>query len=581
MKKYKVTDLVKILSNSNIQTFHIEGITFPLIDEEPLIKQGKRKNEATKGELDALAVIHKLILLMEFTTERAINTYDFDNFVRKLEILNERRDYLRELINKVNTVNQQSVVIADDSRIVGLYVNPSLTSVQAKTLQGRLTSSNNNLIHIWDCDTFEYFKVISNAIRRFAKFELFSYFNVAPEIVFESRELEFRASAKPYEAIKIEKGVFGYPTYTFKIKPNALLDRCYVLRNEGFRSDSFQRMVMAKKLSNIRKYIVSYRNTSFANNIIISPSPDVDVNTIVEERNKDKVEVRLPCNFCTFCIIDGQHRLLAFTQDFYGENERKEQENDKILRKLADDSDIIVTMVRFSGTRDDILRQQATLFRDINSNQTKVKADFLYNLEEIIDPSSSGSIGNRIVRYLNNLEDGIFKDKFELKTLPSYSGRIKRSSIVRYGLKELVEIDKGLLYLQSPDQIKNEMQEKNYESYVHFCGKKLDTFFRCVREVFKDKYGEEVWGTKKKTGFLLLSTSSIIGFLRLYRHFIKSNVLDEKEIKKHLDCITVNFGKDNYNYTSSQWPKLEEKMLKDIRKKFKDFGDNSLIKRSK
>ena len=299
---------------------------------------------------------------------------------------------------------------------------------------------------------------------------------------------------------------------------------------------------------------------------------------IIEDK-KEPVQICLPNNFSTFCIIDGQHRLLAYTQDFYGEDDPKESDNDKTLQNLADTSEIIVTLVKFSGSKDEILKQQATLFRDINSNQTKVKTDFIYNLQEIIDPNDFGSIGNKVIRYLNNLQGGVLKDKFELKSLPSYSGRIKRSSIVKYGLRDLVELNKDFLYHISPTSIQGEVKSGNLEGYIQFCGKRLDGYFKCIKEVFEKKCRKKVWG--KETNFMLLSTSGIVGFLRLYRHFIKSSKIEESEIKARLKAINVNFRKKAYKYTSSQWPKLEEKMFSDIRKKFSDFGDETLIKRSK
>ena len=276
MKKYTIADLEKLFNDAEIPTTNIEGITFPIVEETELIRKGKRKGEAAEGELDALAVYHKIVLLTEFTTERGINVRDFDNFVRKDRDMNEKREHLQQLMNKVNSVYHQNIIVAKDSRVIGLYVNPSLTSIQGSTLQGRLTNKTIGLIYVWDCDMFEYFKVICNTIRKFSKYELFSFFDITPDLVFDTRELESRTSMKPYEAIKIEEGVFGHPTYTFKIKPILLLDRCYVLRNEGWRSDSFQRMVMSAKLSNIREYIINNRNTSFANNVIISPSPELD-----------------------------------------------------------------------------------------------------------------------------------------------------------------------------------------------------------------------------------------------------------------------------------------------------------------
>lgn len=581
MRKYKITDLEEIFKFAGFSTFQIESLLFDIVNKERLSLKGKRrKKEATEGELDLFVYYKKIIWLIEWTTEGGFDTKDFDNFKTKIEILNKKRNLLQELIRKTGKkFNQKISLDIEGTRVIGLYVKPTLTEIQAETLKERLLPDHRDLIYIWDCETFEYFKIICSTIRKFSKYELFTYFNIPPDFVFDEIELEGRRGAPRYEAVKIEKGVFGYPTYTFKISPLKLLERCYVLRNEGWRSDSFQRMVVPRKLASIREYIIKTRNTSFANNIIISPSPEIDPNEIIEETKNGKILIHLPFRFSSFCIIDGQHRLLAFTQDFYGFSKEREKEKDQILKELAKKSEIIVTLVKFSKNKDEILAKQATLFKDINSTQTRVKTDFIYNLQEIIEPLHSESIANKVIRYLNDLEDGVLKDKFEIKSLPSYRGRIKRASIVRWGLRELVNIENPFFFSIYNRSIEN-IEET--PAYVKFCGDKLNKYFFCIKEVFGKRYKKEIWSNWRKTGFMLLSTSSIVGFLRLYRHFIKSGLVNDKnKIKNHLRAIKVNFKKDKYIYVSSQWAKLEEEMFKDIRKKYRNFGDENLIKRRK
>ncbi len=579
MRKYKISDLKEIFEFAGFSTFHIEFLLFDIVNKEKLSYKGKRKKKvATEGELDLFAYYGDVIWLIEWTTEKGFNTKDFDNFKTKIEKLNSDRELLRKLINKLEGKFKTKIGLnAEEVKVIGLYVNPTFNEVQAETLKARLLSTHKDLIYLWDCETFEYFKIVCTTIREFSKYELFTHFNILPELVFNKIELEGRRGASPYEAIKIKKGVFGYPTYTFKISPLMLLERCYVLRNESWRSDSFQRMVIPQKLANIREYIIKTKNTSFANNIIISPSPEINPNEIIEETKNGKILIHLPFRFSSFCIIDGQHRLLAFTQDFYSNYNKEEKEEDKILTRLAQKSEIIVTLVKFSGNRDEILRKQAILFKDINSTQTRVKTDFIYNLQEIIEPLHSESIANKTTKYLNNLEDGVLKDKFEIKSLPSYKGRIKRSSVVRWGLSELVNTENTFFFSIYKKKVRN---SKDIPIYVKFCGDKLNKYFFCIKEVFEKKYKKEIWDNWRKTDFMLLSSSSIVGFLRLYRHFIKTKLVNDKsKIKRYLKAIKVNFKKDKYIYTSSQWAKLEEKMFWNIRKKYSDFGDEDLIKR--
>ena len=233
----------------------------------------------------------------------------------------------------------------------------------------------------------------------------------------------------------------------------------------------------------------------------------------------------------------------------------------------------------FNGKPQEILRKQTQLFRDINATQTKVKSDFLYNLEEIIEPKNPSSVGNKIIKSLNRRENGVFHEKFSVKWYQG--GRIKRSSVIQWGLVDLVKKD-GLLYKCAPRSTIEKYSKGDVEDYVVFCANSLEDFFYAIRQTFKKKYPKKksVWDFSSKSKLMLLSTSAIVGFLRLYRHFLHSKIL-KSNYEEYLSGIEVKFNKVSYKYSSSQWAKLEEAMFDDIREKYGSFGDESLIKRSK
>ncbi|HEV2120618.1 MAG TPA: DGQHR domain-containing protein [Candidatus Bathyarchaeia archaeon] len=587
--KYTITDILNLFGHSGIQSIHIEGIRFDLLEKTQLVKMGKRrKREGTQGELDLMAYSERVVWLIEWTTqkwgvrENDSLPRDFDAFVQNFERLDQNRVLLKNLIDKVEKKFGRNLGIdATKCLLVGIYVDPYISSVPCKTLEGRIPRQQKS-IFVWDSDKFEYFKAISGTIRKYARFELFDYFGLKPPEVLPPIEAETRRATVPFESIKIDSGVFGHTTFTFKISPRSLLERSYVLRNEGWRSDSFQRMVSPGKLASIRNYLIQTGNVSFANNIVISPSPQTDPDEIFREpevtahrQNPAVVPINLPYMFGSFCILDGQHRLMAFTQDFYGLTDSREKSNDQKIGSMAETSEIIATLVLFRGDQKSILKEQARLFRDINSNQTRVKSDFLYNLQEIIEPLDPEAIGNKTIRYLNDLDDGAFHDRIEIKSLPAYKGRIKRSSIVRWGLAELVD-PKGKYFAKV---FGRPVTENNLADYVQFCGDKLDDYFKAVREVFTQSVGKDIWGHWRRTGYMYLSSSGIVGFLRLYRHFVVSKLIDMQEkMTNRLRYVDVSFKKDEYLYTSSQWARLEAAMYRPISLKHPDFGDKALLK---
>jgi DGQHR domain-containing protein len=556
-----------------------------MVDKDHMKEIGKKKSDGTERELDVIAYYKKVFIVIEWTTEKSGSgsyTDDFDNFIIKVKKLREDEKSFNEYIDRINKRFSKSIKIDFSSaRIIGMYINPTWDRNIVESITDRVPKDDKNKnIFVWGLDTFEYFNVICKTISRYSKYELFGYFDIKPELIFDAKELEGRKGAPKYRAIEIAKGVFDYPTYTFKIKPMLLLERCYVLRNDGWYSDSFQRMVMPDKLGNIRKYILDTSNPSFANNIIVSLSSEIKPEEVVipSATDEERKEINLPYIFNSICIIDGQHRLLAFTQDFYGRKDKTETKNDEAIKKFAENSEIIVTLALFKGNRTKILKEQTKLFEDINSNQSKIKTEFLLNLKEITDPLSAEAIGNKVIKYLNYLDSGPFKDKVEVRNLPYYGGKIKRTSVVRWGLAELV--DKNKSYLKK--LYAKEVSEDNLNDYVRFCGDKMNLYFEIIKDVYTKKYKKDIWDYD---GYMLSSSSAIVGFLRLYRHFIISDLTDSKDkekIKERLDLINVKFDKEHYLFTSSQWSKLEAEMFKNIthrkKRKFTDFGDKNLVK---
>lgn len=565
MSDYKIEEAVNLFSNAGLEVIRTEGIKVNLVDREKLKKKGKIKDPGTHGDMDLIAFHCKTFFMIEFTDEKNINTKDFDNFKSKIEILLDKemkklKEFLIKVRGKYSKNKPLKKLKIDECEIRALYIKPSLRIKDEETLKQRIVDSDSELIRVWGRDVFEYFKIICNTIRKYSKYELFSYFDIDPKYVFEKKDWDSRGKNSDVKKfVEIEKGIYGSPMYSFEMSPFLLLDRAYVLRNEGWRSDSFQRMIMPSKLGNIRNYLLRSKKTQFANNIIISLDPNVNSRKVIK-----KGKIALPLEFGSLCVIDGQHRLLAYTQDFYGEK-------DDIIKKLSKNSNLLVTLVVFEGTEKDILKKQTQLFLDINYNQTRIKKDFIYNLKEITAPKSPEAIGNLITKYLTFLENGVFEDKIETK--PYEKGKIKRSSIVTWGLVDIVDNSKNFLFPTAEEGIKKKFNKGETSHYVEFCGKKLNNYFKIIKKTVGKGKKWDVW---RKSHHMILSTSSIVAFLRLYRHFLISKT-SLKEIEDFLKKIKINFNHKKWEYSSSQWGKLEAKMFYSIRKKDSSFGDEEII----
>jgi len=576
--KYNLSNAINIFSWAGIPVLDIERTKLLITNRKETVQAGKVTKDGEEIELDGIAFQNRVIWLIEYTNSQNLETPDFDNFIQKIVLLSDDKN--QKLVAAIDKIWEkysptfQKPTITKETLLLGLYIAPFKNENQESTLRQRIPKGNNQ-VFLWCRDTFEYFNAISSITRRHSQYELYNYFNLEPSVIFDLSEVRNQESyiRRPY--INIPNGVFGCRMIIFKIDPESLLRRAYVLRNEGWKSDSFQRMIIPEKLKRIRDYIISQKDSSFANNIIVSLDPNIKPDTLVEIEGG----ILLPNRFSSLCIIDGQHRLLAFTQNFYSEQDPNEKKKDDIIKDMAEKEEVIVTLLVFDGPPLEILRKQTQLFRDINANQTKVKSDFIYNLEEIINPKSPESIGNKILKYLSRREHGVFFEKFSIKWYQG--GRIKRSSVVKWGLIELVDHQSNFFYKKAPKKIKNKYSAGEVNEYVLFCADILEKYFTAIREVYKKKYPKKnIWDFPSKSRMMLLSTSGIVGFLRLFRHFLYSGI-KEQNYDKYLDEIKVNFRKKPYKFTSSQWAKLEEAMFDNIRKKYPNFGNEGLIKRSK
>lgn len=245
----------------------------------------------------------------------------------------------------------------------------------------------------------------------------------------------------------------GYKIISFYIDAESLLKRAYVLRQEGWRKKEnvgyYQRMLDAKKIVSMRRYLSSERRV-FINNIITTISEN-DIRMYKDQNRREEividengnfvgdnkrtnvtpayVEILNKCNIIG--IIDGQHRTFA-----YHEGNDVYEESIKRLRKIQN---LLVTGIIFPKTesKENRLKFEAGLFLEINSNQKKVGQLIQQEIQMQIKPFSNIAVSKRILNMLN--EHGALANMIELYTYEK--GKIKTASVVSFGLKPLIKFD--------------------------------------------------------------------------------------------------------------------------------------------
>jgi DGQHR domain-containing protein len=260
------------------------------------------------------------------------------------------------------------------------------------------------------------------------------------------------------------------------------------------------------------------------------------------------VKIQLPADPNTMGVIDGQHRLFAY---YVSAKDTPEQDS---LRKMQN---LLVTGVIYPATADELERErfEASLFLDINSNQTSASSELTQEIKVLIDPFDQLSIAKQVMHRLATTQPlfGHVERYFFEK------GKLKTSSIVSYGLSPLVKLSgPDSLFSVFPNANKEKLthgQSKNtLDDYIEFSSKMIAQFLKAVKE----NVGDARWTADRKVANRIITVTYVNAFLITLRKMIENGKsLDAVQMKKTLSGI-ANF--DFKAFHSSQYNRMAEKI---------------------
>lgn len=539
--------------------------------------------KSRKSELDDIFIYENLMLIVEYTSAKNVSEHLLGKKII-YDLINEsHRDFIDFALNEPELQpfknyyenSLKSKYQTGQIRIRILYC--SIKSVEANHKD---LFKDNRSVYFYDYDIVYYFKLLSSNIKKSTKYELFHFLNVkASDIGNNVSDIpgsdKFKGNILP-----IEKSSFknGRNIISFYIDAASLIRRAYVLRQESWREDDaggfYQRMVIGKKISSMRKYLSSERRV-FINNIIATLSYDsahlLDAQGNIINITKDGIftgneshdqvmpaQVQIDDLPNIIGIIDGQHRVYAYHEGIDAYEER--------ISELRNQQHLLVTAVLFPPSEQEGARRrfEATLFREINNNQSNISSQLIQDIDVMISPFSVTAICKNIIAKLN--ESGPLAD---LIAIHSYDkGKLKTASIVSYGLIPLVKYDDSpesdSLYKlwSNPDKKKLNKECEEYELkklYVDFCAEKIRDLLIAIKKIVS----KELWcvyDPKQKQGSL--SVTFINGFLNVIRCQIKEKgkLLSSEEYFQKLKDIKIDKLKE---YKSSQYTKMGNAIYKD------------------
>ncbi|HVY24016.1 MAG TPA: DGQHR domain-containing protein [Steroidobacteraceae bacterium] len=521
--------------------------------------------EGRTGEIDAIFCHENVIVVAEYTVGKSDNAH----------LLKKKILFDLILDNQSKFVRFCKMTYEGFESSIGNFYSDSQYKVNILYASKYEVSDE----HKSACDRYrfihgvreKYFKALAKTIEMSARIEFLKFLGIRHEDYGENA-IGSQNNYSQYDGLLLPEENSNYPQgyriVSFYADAEGLMEKGYVLRRDSWREDSqhlYQRILIGKKIRNMRKYLKEERRV-FVNNIIVTlpaetelKDPD-DITKSLNENNVNKpqrVAIRIPSRFDMIGIIDGQHRIFC-----YHEGTDSAESAISIRRKKQN---LLVTGIIYPkgikvGER---RRFEANLFLEINDNQAKAKSSLKQDIEILIHPYSAIAISKRIVQGLGKkgplkylLQTGHF-DGPEL---------IKTTSIVSYGLRPLVKLDGDdslftVWNKEGKDKLKNASDDDHEEllnSYIEHCVSHINNLLLAIKLSLNDP---SQWQKKTKKNNGMLSPTTLNGFIVLLREIIRL----KKSIpstEKHRSRL-VGLGKFQFaRYKSSRWKSLGEELFK-------------------
>ena len=509
-------------------------------------------------ELDYLFLYENIIVICE---DNAKQKKDIDHIRNKNESFAEIRNNKTAFLNWLsNTFPEKATMVKQyrPERYFLYYIYISQTELEITEDEKNRYS---NLL-FWDPETLSYFNRMAQCIQHSARYEIFRYLGLKNDEIGFSGSEGGKTTIKapiiyPQEATGLRNGV---RVVSFMMSAEKLLRTSYVLRKDSWEESMFlyQRLIEKDKVKSIRAFLAQ-KGEAFYNNIIVALPDNVtfedDAGTPILVENIGDFQhckLVLPDEMNSICIIDGQHRIFAHYEA--PATEKYELQIAPLRRQLH----LLVTGLIFPTEMKEPERKQiqSQIFLDINDNTKKVAPNVLTHIEMVKDPFSDIGLARRVIERLNKKR--VFLNRFELSALDE--SKIKVASIIKFALRYLVTVTPAegktslYAYWQGNKEAFQQKDEASLNDYIEFCANSIDLYFSAIRDAFKSSWNDPA--------SKMLSVISINGFIIAFnRQLNKYGVSDYPFYSSCLRKLSIDFSKNGFPYTSSQYRKFSGRIL--------------------
>lgn len=362
---------------------------------------------------------------------------------------------------------------------------------------------------IWTDDVLYGYKKLSNAIGRYAKYQLLA--DIGLNYKFDD--------PKQFDAFRITQGnainnKAAY--YVFKANPEWLLKSTAVLRRINWGSETkirgYQRLLEQSRIVKLSNFLEK-DYWALPNTLIFCTNSNL--NRGVRFLNH---KIKFDSKIGSLWVMDGQHRLYSFTKT--SDSSRKENElicvvfDNKLLGEKSEE-------------------KQANIFIDVNINAKRVDKALLLELLNEFDlhlNRDKEKIALSIVTKLS--KSRIFKNL--ISGYSSHGGQISLTTFVG-AIQKIISIDGPL--------IRGRFRVDQHEKIIRFCYKELFEYFKIIQNVFNTK-----WGNIR---YAISSDKSIRALLKLYLIVLEEH--NQKNLKSYFKRLFTNLRRAGFDFKQDNY----------------------------
>jgi DGQHR domain-containing protein len=407
-------------------------------------------------------------------------------------------------------------------------------------------------MRIWGEEELQYYEAVVAAIGKFAKYEIIHSFGLETteeKTIHHVLALKFN---QPHADSSTE-------LFLFTISPEKLLKTCVIYRRAQGSGAAYQRMVRADRLAQIHKF-VTQNDAILPPNIIVHFSdkvawdpvkiPETDAGgiqmTLTREKDYQLVLLKIPMEYASLELIDGQHRLYGFSR----------------AEPSTRDNFNLVTL----GIKNLSNERRRDTFVAINDNSRRMDPNLVaylkYTDEESECQKDNELMAIKVVVELNKTSP--FKKKIRLLDVGNQKLTLK--GFCGYDLKGLMG-RRGLL---------RKYYDNKSDEYIRV----LRMYYSMLKSVFSKQ-----WADQER--YIIFTNSGVSAFLKLLRSMLATNQrpLSARTIKKYLWPLRNKFKDSDWEteklaqtlrttYVGSKgWKDLHRLLVKTIREVYPDFKE--------